>query len=341
MHDGKIGAISDGVGSGTMFYFDLPVYKVKRTSNYNMNEEIDEESGTSKLLDASDTNGRKSSLRSIYSVNFGDANAEKDSIPKCSPTNLEGEGYISKTNNSKIYPLQIDRESFLIIDGSEKNDIETPTKDSFFKMPIRKKSFFGNSMVFAESDLNPSDDVVRNANEEKISNLIQSKTVTTEDSRAKLKKKQKIDKLTSFISENEDDCNHRVNSGKSWETGLHFLIVDDTMTNRKMTVKMLNNLGHSVDQAVDGKDFLLKIAEEKDFSKYDVVLMDDNMPSITGQEATVIARKQGYRGVIYGVTGNTSIDQVQSFLLSGADKVFAKPLNVDLLKKLIQKNILS
>jgi DNA-binding response OmpR family regulator len=56
-----------------------------------------------------------------------------------------------------------------------------------------------------------------------------------------------------------------------------------------------------------------------------------------GQEATAIARNQGYPGVIYGVTGNTEIDQVQSFLLNGADKVFAKPLNFELLRTQIEK----
>jgi hypothetical protein len=46
-------------------------------------------------------------------------------------------------------------------------------------------------------------------------------------------------------------------------------------------------------------------------------MMDDNLPNMTGQEATAVA---GYSGVIYGVTGNTSDDQVQSFLFSGASR---------------------
>jgi CheY-like chemotaxis protein len=56
-------------------------------------------------------------------------------------------------------------------------------------------------------------------------------------------------------------------TGKCWESGLRFLVVDDTLTNHKMTVRMLSNFGHSVDQAIDGRDFLSKFAEAED--KYD------------------------------------------------------------------------
>jgi CheY-like chemotaxis protein len=198
--------------------------------------------------------------------------------------------------------------------------------------------------TFAESDVNSSGLVELNENEERRTDIYKQKPSNAaiskngiEDSKTQSMIKQKINKLTSFVSSNEDDCKHRIILGKSWESGLRFLVVDDTMTNRKMTVRMLSNFGHSVDQAIDGRDFLSKIAGDDD--KYDVVLMDDNMPNMTGQEATAVARQQGYSGVIYGVTGNTSDDQVQSFLLSGADKVFAKPLNTDFLRTLICKNI--
>jgi CheY-like chemotaxis protein len=132
-------------------------------------------------------------------------------------------------------------------------------------------------------------------------------------------------------------------SGKS---GLRFLVVDDTKTNRKMTIKLLSSLGHFVEEAEDGTGFLellnLHILSSKEQDSpfeifFDVVLMDDNMPKMCGPEATLLARKRGYKGLIFGVTGNTRIDEIQNFLDNGADEVFQKPLDIEKLMICIKK----
>jgi CheY-like chemotaxis protein len=136
-------------------------------------------------------------------------------------------------------------------------------------------------------------------------------------------------------------------SSPSWENGLRFLIVDDTKTNRKMTRKLLSSLGHTVDEAIDGLDFLSKLninhvgapIDNYSFNAdcYDVVLMDDNMPNMTGPIATKIAREKGYKGIIFGVTGNAHGDQMENFLQSGANKIFEKPLDLGKLKASIDR----
>jgi CheY-like chemotaxis protein len=109
---------------------------------------------------------------------------------------------------------------------------------------------------------------------------------------------------------------------------------------------MLTSLGHTVDEATDGLEFLVKlnidntaINDEGSLlsGKYDVVLMDDNMPNLTGPEATKIARTNGYKGLIFGVTGNAHGDQMENFLKSGANEIFEKPLNLDKLKLSIER----
>jgi CheY-like chemotaxis protein len=126
-----------------------------------------------------------------------------------------------------------------------------------------------------------------------------------------------------------------------WESGLKFLIVDDSLSFRKMTVKMLSSLGHSVDQAIDGIEFLSKLninvlngiyQFKAPFPDYDVILLDNNMPNLCGPQAVMIAREKGYKGLIFGVTGNVNKDQVDEFLFGGADRVFPKPLTIDDLK---------
>jgi CheY-like chemotaxis protein len=110
---------------------------------------------------------------------------------------------------------------------------------------------------------------------------------------------------------------------------------------------MLTSLGHKVVQAVDGCDFLRALnindkesTEPSNLSSFDVVLMDDNMPNMSGPEATLIARKHGYKGLIYGVTGNIEKSQVSFFLECGANEVFSKPLDLIKLKESIVQNLI-
>jgi CheY-like chemotaxis protein len=147
-------------------------------------------------------------------------------------------------------------------------------------------------------------------------------------------------------SSNNDEKNSLISS--NWDKGLRFLVVDDTITNRKMTRRMLSSLGHSVDEAADGLEFLAKLnidngkslsSDQIPFKSgcYDVVLMDDNMPNMSGPVATKIARANGYQGLIFGVTGNAHFDQIENFLQSGANEIFEKPLNIDKLKLSIER----
>jgi len=177
------------------------------------------------------------------------------------------------------------------------------------------------------------------------------------------------------------------NAGPSWEGGLRFLIVDDTLTNRKITQKLLTSLGHSVEVAVDGMDFLEKMKktmrrksdnalfrqplENVEYEKpptaaggtshtiatieanssrplssrmfqnvFDVILMDDNMPNMSGPVATQTVRQMGYRGLIFGVTGNTYAQQIENFIEKGADAVFPKPMNLDELRETVTKKLM-
>ena len=126
------------------------------------------------------------------------------------------------------------------------------------------------------------------------------------------------------------------------------LIVDDTTTTRKITSKLLTNLGYEVDEAPDGLVFLRKIGlrangerlstpvHEKQF---DVVLMDDNMPNMCGPDATALARSAGYAGVIFGVTGNIAQADVDNFISKGANCVFTKPLDMQKLQASVEERV--
>ena len=66
---------------------------------------------------------------------------------------------------------------------------------------------------------------------------------------------------------------------------LHYLVVDDVMMNRRMVHRVLSSYRHKVSEATDGKD-CLRVWEEITAAggAVDVVLMDNSMPIMTGQQ---------------------------------------------------------
>ena len=65
-------------------------------------------------------------------------------------------------------------------------------------------------------------------------------------------------------------------------SGWKGLVVDDEIVNRVVAKSHLEKSGFEVDQAVDGKDCITKFKGQK----YDLIIMDLQMPELDGFEAT-------------------------------------------------------
>jgi CheY-like chemotaxis protein len=118
------------------------------------------------------------------------------------------------------------------------------------------------------------------------------------------------------------------------------LVVDDSSLTRKLLSKILVGKGYQVFCAVDGQSCLDMIetaaAQGSSVSysnAYDVIIMDSNMPRMSGNETCKILRCKGFKGMICGVTGNTSQKDVESFIASGASLVLPKPLDINAFEK--------
>lgn len=110
------------------------------------------------------------------------------------------------------------------------------------------------------------------------------------------------------------------------------LIVDDVSSNRKLLEKVLSKTyGFICDQAIDGVDCVEKV--QSTTTPYDCILIDDNMPRMSGSEATTIIRELGYNQPVIGITGNTLQTDIDNFIVCGANAVLSKPVNV---RKLIR-----
>jgi CheY-like chemotaxis protein len=116
---------------------------------------------------------------------------------------------------------------------------------------------------------------------------------------------------------------------KKWR----ILVVDDSAVCRKSTARILKLHEHYVDEADDGIEciFLVQLAAEYYEEPYHAMICDDDMPNMTGHEATKVLRAKGYDDLkIIGLTGNKSDDILQNFRNCGADIVVRKPLTEEI-----------
>jgi signal transduction histidine kinase/DNA-binding response OmpR family regulator len=70
--------------------------------------------------------------------------------------------------------------------------------------------------------------------------------------------------------------------------GMHLLLVEDNLVNQKVVLAILRKKGYQIDVANDGREALNKL--EVPDAKYDLILMDVQMPVLDGLEATRILR---------------------------------------------------
>lgn len=101
------------------------------------------------------------------------------------------------------------------------------------------------------------------------------------------------------------------------------LVVDDVDTNLKLARWALEFDGHQVETAGSGHRAL----DLYEAQAFDLILMDINMPGMSGIEACEQLRKRGYSGLIYGVTANVSHDLQQRCAAAGMNQLLQKPLS--------------
>jgi len=108
--------------------------------------------------------------------------------------------------------------------------------------------------------------------------------------------------------------------------GLSVLVADDNVINREVATAMLEQLGCSVVIAEDGRVAVELVRT----AKFDVVLMDCQMPVMDGYEATdEIRRDEGLRGIhpmtIIALTANALTRDRERCLAAGMNSFLAKP----------------
>lgn len=142
----------------------------------------------------------------------------------------------------------------------------------------------------------------------------------------------------TFKAEKVNDAEIEQNILQSNETdmtnvtfNLNILLVEDKIINQKVAGMMLENLGCKVDMTENGKEALAAYKE----GKYDLVLMDIQMPVMDGVEATKTLRKV-YSNVcpIIGLSANSLEGDAEKYIAIGMDDYISKPITM---QKLVEK----
>ncbi|MEH7827664.1 hybrid sensor histidine kinase/response regulator [Gemmobacter denitrificans] len=114
--------------------------------------------------------------------------------------------------------------------------------------------------------------------------------------------------------------------------GLRVLVVDDNPINRAVISDQLEQLGH-LSIAVENGFVALSRLEG---AAFDLVLMDMQMPGISGPDTTIRLRELGCKLPVIGVTANASIRDRKICEEAGMDGFLAKPVTLSRLSDAIQ-----
>jgi two-component system, sensor histidine kinase and response regulator len=120
---------------------------------------------------------------------------------------------------------------------------------------------------------------------------------------------------------------------------LRVLVADDNPVNQLLLVRLLEKRGHHVQVVANGLEALQALQKEK----FDLVLMDVQMPEMSGVEATVAIRQNekssGLHTPIIALTASTTKGDREKCLASGMDGYLTKPIRVVELDELLTSHI--
>jgi signal transduction histidine kinase/ligand-binding sensor domain-containing protein/DNA-binding response OmpR family regulator len=115
---------------------------------------------------------------------------------------------------------------------------------------------------------------------------------------------------------------------------LEILVVEDNLINQKLTSRILIKMGYQPDMADNGHHALEKLSAKK----YNLILMDVQMPELDGLEATKIIRTtEKKQPVIIAMTANAMESDREECIQAGMDDYMSKPIKLEDMIAMIKK----
>lgn len=113
----------------------------------------------------------------------------------------------------------------------------------------------------------------------------------------------------------------------------HLLVVEDNAVNQKLAMRLLEKMGYHVDVASNGQEAVDCCMTQR----YDLVLMDCQMPVMDGFEATCAIRCIPCDVPILALTGSAMPEDRALCLSSGMNDCLSKPINFAQLDLILKK----
>jgi two-component system, sensor histidine kinase len=110
---------------------------------------------------------------------------------------------------------------------------------------------------------------------------------------------------------------------------LQVLVAEDNVINQRVICSMLRRQGWTAELAADGKEACRCFQQ----ARFDLILMDIQMPEMDGLEATrIIRREERHRQLprtpIIALTAHTSKSDHEAYLAGGMDAILTKPVSL-------------
>ena len=130
-------------------------------------------------------------------------------------------------------------------------------------------------------------------------------------------------------------------AGKAYDfSGRQILLAEDMELNREVAVRMLNRVGVEVSCAENGK-IALECYEQAPDGFFDCILLDVNMPEMDGYETVAAIRRSTKPDAVtvpvFAMTANAFAEDVQTEIDAGMNGHIAKPVEADILYKILQE----
>ena len=145
---------------------------------------------------------------------------------------------------------------------------------------------------------------------------------------------------TSISSEPADPSSARLGalSPADGDRPLHILVVEDNALSRRLAGAFLERLGHKPEYALNGREAVDRVQS----SRFDMILMDNQMPEMDGLTATRLIRRTesaiGRKRVpIIALTANATVEDRERCLQAGMDAYLIKPLDPDRFRETLQR----
>ncbi|KAL6067855.1 histidine kinase osmosensor, variant 2 [Balamuthia mandrillaris] len=119
----------------------------------------------------------------------------------------------------------------------------------------------------------------------------------------------------------------------------NILLAEDNHINQRVAIRVLEKLGHTVTLAANG----VQAVEFAKKQRFDLILMDVQMPEMGGFEATAVIREieseLGIHTPIIAMTAHALAGDREKCIAAGMDEYLSKPINFKLMKEMIEQFI--